>query len=219
MIICLGGQKGGTGKSTTSVSLAAWLAEQGRDVMLIDANAAQGTASNWAERRSKNPDLRQVHCVEKSGNIYETIRDLAKRYDEIIIDTGGQDSKELRTALPTSNLFLTTVRPSQADIETLVYVAEVVEMAKDLNPTLDARILITNAPPNPAVKLVDEARELLGDLGDVFKLCTTVIYNRKAYIDALTSGMGAHESGNPKAISEIESLAKEIYQWSKKNKK
>ena len=134
MIICVGGQKGGTGKSTTAVHtaialaavcLTAWLAGQKRDVLLIDANSAQGTASNWAERRSSyHADLPRVNCVEKSGNIYDAVRDLAQRYDEVIIDSGGQDSKELRTALPTSHMLLTPTRPSQADIETLIYVAE-----------------------------------------------------------------------------------------------
>lgn len=220
MIICVGGQKGGTGKSTTAVCLASWLAGQGRDVLLVDANAAQGTASNWAERRSSNhPGLPPVNCVEKSGNIYESVRDLAKRYDEVIIDSGGQDSKELRTALPTSHLLLTPTRPSQADIETLVYVSELVDQARDFNPQLEARVLITNAPPNPAVKLVEEARELLTELDDTFSVCSTVIFNRKAYIDALTGGLGVHELHNPKATAEIESLGKEILQWQKKSKK
>lgn len=220
MIICIGGQKGGTGKSTTAICLAAWLAGKKRDVMLVDANALQGTASNWAERRATNhPSLPPVNCVEKSGNIYETVRDLAKRYDEVVIDSGGQDSKELRTALPTTHLLLTPTRPSQADIETLVYVAELVNQARDFNPNLVARVLITNAPPNPAVKLVDEARELLSELNDTFSLASTVIYNRKAYIDALTGGLGAHELSNPKAAAEIESLGKEVLAWQKKNKK
>lgn len=220
MIICVGGQKGGTGKSTTAVCLAAWLASKKRDVMLVDANATQGTASNWADRRANNhPDLPQVHCVEKSGNIYETVRDLAKRYDEVIVDSGGQDSKELRTALPTAHLLLTPTRPSQADIETLVYVAHLVSQARDFNPKLEARVLITSAPPNPAIKLVQEARELLSELSDTLSLCSTVIYNRKAYIDALTGGLGAHEMANHKAAAEIESLGKEVLTWQKKNKK
>lgn len=220
MIICVGGQKGGTGKSTTAVCLAAWLAGKKRDVLLIDANSAQGTASNWAERRaSYHPELPKVHCVEKSGNIYDSVRDLATRYDEVIIDSGGQDSKELRTALPTSHILLTPTRPSQADIETLVYVAELVGQARDFNPGLEARVVITNAPPNPAVKLVDEAIGLLSDLSDTFSVAETVIYNRKAYIDALTAGVGVHELNNPKASAEIEALGKEVLKWQKKNKK
>ncbi|MBD3557525.1 AAA family ATPase [Planktothrix sp. FACHB-1355] len=219
MIICVGGQKGGTGKSTTAVCLAAWLAGQGRDVLLVDANVAQGTASNWAERRSANEKLPRLTCIEKSGNIYDTVRDLAKKYDEVIIDSGGQDSKELRTALPTSHLLLTPTRPSQADIETLVYVADLVDKARDFNPKLEARVIITNAPPNPAVKLVEEAKELLAELSETFSVCSTVIYNRKAYIDALTAGMGVSEMNNTKAAAEIESLGKEIMGWQKKSKK
>jgi chromosome partitioning protein len=213
MIICVGGQKGGTGKSTTAVCLAAWLAGEGKDVLLVDANATQGTASNWAERRLANDGVPKLTCIEKSGNIYETVRNMATKYDFVVIDSGGQDSKELRTALPTSHLLLTPTRPSQADIETLVYVADLVEKARDFNPQLEARVLITNAPPNPAIKLVDEARELLVELGETFSICQTVIFNRKVYIDALTGGLGVTEMGNTKAADEIESLGREITGW------
>ena len=125
----------------------------------------------------------------------------------------------MRTALPTAHLLLTPTRQSQADIETLVYVADLVDKARDFNPALEAWVLITNAPSNPAVKLVDEARELLKELNDTFSVCSTVIYNRKAYIDALTAGKGGHEINNPKAAAEIESLGREIMKWQKKNKK
>lgn len=210
MITLLGGQKGGTGKSTVATNIAALLATQGRDVLLIDANAAQGTASNWAARREE-ADLPKVACVEKSGNIHSALRDLAGRYDEIVVDTGGQDSKEFRTALLAADLLITPIRPSQADAETLIYVGDLVERAREMHPALKAMILITAAPAHPAIKLVQETRELLGELG-AFTLADSLIYNRKIYIDAMVTGAGVIEMDpRSKAAAEIASLAKEVY--------
>ena len=49
MILLLGGEKGGTGKSTLATNLAAWLAVAGRDVILVDTDV-QRTAAHWVDR-------------------------------------------------------------------------------------------------------------------------------------------------------------------------
>jgi chromosome partitioning protein len=107
MIVLFGGQKGGTGKSTISINVSALLASQGKDILVVDGNATQGTISNWCERR-ESTDLPQLTYVEKSGNLYKTLDSLRDKYDHVIVDTGGQDSKEFRTAMliSLSHLFI-----------------------------------------------------------------------------------------------------------------
>ena len=209
MIVLVGGQKGGTGKSTVATNLAAWLANKGKDVMLVDGNSAQGTASNWAARR-EDTEYASISCVEKSEALHKSLMDLSSRYEEVIVDTGGQDSKEFRTALLAADILVTPIRPSQADAETLLYVADLVDIAREINDKLRSYILITNAPPHPTVKLVDETQELVSEL-EAFRMLNSVIFNRKAYIDAMPSGSGVVEMSNPKAKMEIDRLCEEIY--------
>ena len=56
MILVLGGEKGGSGKSCIAQNLAVWLQRQGSDVLLLDADP-QGTSVDWAREREQNPDL------------------------------------------------------------------------------------------------------------------------------------------------------------------
>ena len=100
MILLLGGEKGGTGKSTIATNLAAWLAVHGGDVILVDTDV-QRTAANWVDRRNLLngvPALLNgvpaVQCAERRGNVFHTLRDLAKRYEQVIVDAGGRDSEE-----------------------------------------------------------------------------------------------------------------------------
>ncbi|QIQ74813.1 Iron-sulfur cluster carrier protein (plasmid) [Pseudomonas coronafaciens] len=56
MILLLGGEKGGSGKSCLAQNLAVWLQARGGDVLLLDADP-QGTTADWAAERSAQGDL------------------------------------------------------------------------------------------------------------------------------------------------------------------
>jgi chromosome partitioning protein len=209
MIVLIGGEKGGTGKSTLATNLAAWLAQQGRDVMLVDTDP-QRTASHWVDRRNQLPELPTVHCSERHGNVFHALRDLAQRYEEVLVDAGGRDSEELRTALVAAHKVYVPLKASQPDLETSVHMNELVKLARGMNPALEARVLICMAPTNPSIHESTEAQELLTELPELIPSKVTVC-ERKVYRDAITEGRGITEMSNDKAKAEIHRLVKEIY--------
>ena len=209
MIILVGGEKGGTGKSTVATNLAVWLALEGRDVTILDADP-QATAAKWVERRNALP-LPQVHCSQRGGDVFKTAKDLAERYQVVVIDAGGRDSKELRTAMVAAEVLYVPIRASQADLETLPHVNEQVGLARSLNPALRAFALVSMGPSNPVITEIREAQALLADFTEL-ELSPSIIRDRKVYRDALLEGKGVVEMNNPQAKAEIQLLAQEIFQ-------
>lgn len=65
-IILIGGEKGGTGKTTLAVNLAALRALQGRDVLLIDTDV-QASTSYWAQSRDEAQTRPRIACIQKFG--------------------------------------------------------------------------------------------------------------------------------------------------------
>jgi chromosome partitioning protein len=210
MIVLIGSQKGGCGKSTTAVNICAKLAKNGHDVVLVDADR-QCTAANWAMDRSTNNTLAVVHCVQKYENIRDTLIDLDKRYEYVIVDAAGRDSRELRTGMTAAHVLVVPFRPSQPDLDTLPKMQEVIIQAKDLNPNLIVHGLLTMAPTNPVIHEVAEACEYLQDYPEIKLLKEAIIRDRKIYRDAMSEGMGVVEMNNPKATDEIESLVREVF--------
>jgi chromosome partitioning protein len=160
MILLLGGEKGGTGKSTLATNMAVHLTRAGRDVLLLDADR-QGTASNWTTERAEHQKLPQVVCVQRYGNLFQTVKDLARRYQEVIIDAGGRDSEELRSAMVIANKFYSPFRPSQGDLWTAEHLASLVTMARGLNPSLEVFAVLSLAPTNPRIQEIQEASALI----------------------------------------------------------
>ncbi len=98
MIVLIGGEKGGSGKSCLAQNLAVYLQTASRDVLLLDTDP-QGTTTDWAQEREDNDGLVSLASVQASGNVRQTLLDLAKRYEDVVIDAGGQDSEALRSAM------------------------------------------------------------------------------------------------------------------------
>ena len=208
MIILIGSQKGGCGKSTTSVNISAELAGRGHDVVIVDADR-QCTSANWAMDRIENPVLAKIHCVQKYENIRDTLLDLDQRYEYVIVDAAGRDSRELRTGMTAAHSLIVPFRPSQPDLDTLPNMQDIIIQAKDLNPDLKVYGLITMAPTNPIIHEEADARECLMDYPEI-ELLSTMIRDRKVYRDAMSDGLSVVEMDNPKAKAEIKKLIEEI---------
>lgn len=211
-IILIGGEKGGTGKTTLAVNLAALRALQGRDVLLIDTDI-QASASYWAQSRDEAGTQPRVACIQKFGKGLQTeVRDLAKRYQDLIIDAGGRDSLELRAALVIAERVYIPIQPSQFDIWTLGRMDDLVKTAQGFNPELQARVVISRASTNPSVNEVAEAQNLLADFEHV-QLSSVVIRDRIAYRKAARDGLSVEElkPTDPKAGEEIQALFQEVF--------
>lgn len=210
MILLIGGEKGGTGKSTLSTNIAAHLSQKGEDVLLLDADP-QSTSSKWVARRNKNfSNLPPIHCLQKTGDIFETVKDIASRYQQVIIDAGGRDSEELRTAMLVTRKIYIPIRASQPDLETIVHMSKLLKVAKSMNRNLEAKAILSIAPTHPFINEVQEASELLKKVDGLF-LSDCIIRDRKCYRDAMSEGRGVVEMESGKAKAEIKLLVDEIY--------
>lgn len=212
MIILIGGEKGGTGKTTLATNLAAMRALKGRDVLLIDTDP-QGSANYWAQSRDDEKVTPRVACVQKFGKgLPAEVNDLKRRYQDIIIDAGGRDSVELRSALVVTQKVYIPIQPSQFDIWTLNQMDELVETAKGFNPELQAKVIISRSSTNPSVHEAKDTCNLLGDFSNL-GLAAGFICDRIAYRKAAKDGLSVIElkPKDPKAVEEMELFYQEVF--------
>ena len=84
MIITVGSNKGGTGKTTTATNIAIALTSKEKDVCLIDADF-QRSSSKWYQDRQESRIFPTITLVEKYDNISNTIEELNKKFDYIVL--------------------------------------------------------------------------------------------------------------------------------------
>jgi|LauGreDrversion2_2_1035103.scaffolds.fasta_scaffold06425_3 chromosome partitioning protein len=213
MILTVGGEKGGPGKTTISTNLAAIANTNGGDVLLINTDP-QDSAGFWASNRiSLYPTKKQIPCISLRGEmIAKDIQDLSHRYKLVIIDAGGRDSVELRAALVVTELFLIPLRPSQFDVWTLPKLQELLGMVAPINPTLKALVVANQVHPTSFDRSRLELEKLLSDYPRIH-LLKTMIGSRAAYQNAICEGLSVTEmlKKDPKANSEILGLYREVF--------
>lgn len=212
MILLIGGEKGGTAKSTTSVNLAVLRAKAGKKIILVDTDM-QKSSSNWAATRAENDSLVKVECIEKTGKgLRQTLLDLAESYEDIIVDAGGQDSLEFRMAMTAADIVYSPIRTSQLDLETLPKVESILEEVQMINPDLIVKVVITSAPTNPLMPDIKNAQDFINEF-ELLQLAKSSTMYRVAYQRSIEEGKAVSEMDDEdkKATAEMEALYNEVF--------
>jgi chromosome partitioning protein len=205
MIISLVNQKGGVGKTTIAINLAACLSRRNLNILLIDGDP-QGSVLQWQSiADSKAFDVRH----HSSSTLDSSIRDLARGYDHVVIDAPPAMGEITRSILAVSGLAIIPIGPSPLDIWSSKETLSLLKQARKRNRNLTSKLLISRKIPT--TRLAREAREATETYAmEVFQ---TEISQRIAFVEAMISGLSVLQyAPNSKAASEIESLCEEVLQ-------
>jgi len=213
MILLVASEKGGTGKTTLATNIAAIRAAKVGDVLLLDTDR-QGSASYWSTTRDQTEGHAPVICVQKFGVIDKDIERLSTRFKDIIIDAGGCDSVELRSAFLVADKIYIPTQASQFDIWAINSIERMFLNAKTFNPDAEAYIIINRASTHSAMRDTEDASEFVKEL-ESFKLSRAVVRERVAFRRAARDGVSVNElkarAFDAKACAEIMDLYKEVY--------
>ena len=211
MIVVVGGIKGGSGKTTIATNLAVMRAQNGHDVLLVDADD-QETASDFTMLRNERAAAEATYTsIKLTGQAVrtETLR-LAGKYDDVVIDTGGRDTTSQRAALTVADVLLVPFVPRSFDVWTLEKVGELVGEMRIANPDLRAYVFINRADPTGRDN--DEAAEALRDTDGLVFIATS-LGARKAFGNAASQGLAVSElrPQDVKATQEVGTLYRYLY--------
>jgi chromosome partitioning protein len=212
MILMVGGEKGGVGKTTLATHMAVARKSQGRSVVLVDADS-QGTSSTWSDARKEHPEVPQFPCVSlRGGKVHVELKELARHYDDLVVDTGGADSQEFRSAMLAADTLLMPLRPGSFDFWTLLKMQEVVALAEGFNDKLKALVCLSQVPPSAGDRARREASEVLAEMPR-FTLLRSMTVFRAAFNHSAGEGLSVDEMPrrDAKASTEIAFLHDELY--------
>lgn len=192
-------QKGGAGKTTLAVHLAAAAQDAGTIALIVDTDP-QATASQWAAwRQDKPPEVIDSSPPRLAVKIRQA-REQGAQW--IVIDTPPHADSAARAAVEVADLVLIPCRPSAFDLSAIETTAKLVQLLRK-----PAYVVFVAGPPN-AFRVYQEAGELVESYGT--RPCPLQIPDRAAY---------RHASAEGRTVMELEPAGKaaedirQIYKW------
>jgi chromosome partitioning protein len=204
VIIGVLNQKGGVGKTTLSVNIAAALARTGQRVLLIDADP-QGSALDWAAAREGDPLFAVVGLPKPS--IHKELSVVGEGYDHIVIDGPPRVTDLARSAIMASDVVLVPVQPSPYDIWAADEVVKLIQEASVFKENIKSFFVINRKIANTAIGR--DVREAL----EAYNLPTleASVVQRVVFAEAAAVGKAVYEQDRDGIASqEIEAVVSEL---------
>jgi chromosome partitioning protein len=209
VIIGILNQKGGVGKTTLSVNLAAALAHRGGRVLLIDGDP-QGSALDWAAAR-QDPPLFAVVGLPKPS-IHKELPVVGQGYDHIVIDGPPRVTDLARSAIMASDVVVIPVQPSPYDIWAAEEVVKLVDEASHFKETQKSCFVINRRIANTAIGR--DVRDALSAYP--VQVLRSSITQRVIFAEAAAQGRAVFEvDRDGLAASEIEAVLAELLEYAK----
>ena len=212
MIVALTGQKGGVGKSTLAICIAAELLARRHKVLLVDADP-QGTIRTWGEVAAEaGQTMPSIVSMGSTMHRPEQLPTVSAGYDHVIIDCPPRHGDIQRSALMVADMAILPCGPSSADAWALAASIDLINEARTLRPELEVRIVITRKQVRTA--LGRSAREELTKSG--IELLKSELGYRVAFAESLGAGLGVTTyAPRDAAAEETRSLVNELLLWEK----
>jgi chromosome partitioning protein len=204
VILAVMNQKGGAGKTTLALNIAAAMAADEKKVLLIDADPQQ-TAQDWAAIRTASPTFQVVGLAKPV--LHRDLPKLAADYDHVVIDGAPRNYEVARSAIASADYVLIPVQPSGADFWASRETVTLVKEAKGFKETQKAAFVVSRKIGRTVLgRTIQQA--LAGFELPILKAGTT---QRVIYAEALTGGTTVIEmQPYSEASYEIKRILKEI---------
>jgi chromosome partitioning protein len=204
-IVAVAGNKGGTGKTTLSLNLAAGLSRRD-SVIIVDADPQQ-SAYQWRLVGDEGNGLPAV--VAAAHGLDKTVDALRTAHRFVVIDCPPSiKAPQTEHALRLADYALIPVQPSPMDLWATTHIARVVEKLRPENPKLKALIVMSQIEPRTTLsRLMPEAAAEL-DL----PVADASIGRRSIHRHCVLAGRTVFQAGKrgEAAAAEIEALITEV---------
>jgi chromosome partitioning protein len=205
LIVGLCNQKGGVGKTSIAVNLAAVFATAGSRVLLVDADP-QGSALAWSAAREPAPLFPVVGMPKPT--LHRDLPEIARDYDVVVIDGAPRVNELGRAAIMASDLVIIPVQPSPYDVWATQDVVGLVREAQVFKERLRAVFVINRKIVNTAIGR--DVGTALAEFG--FPIAEVALCQRVIYAESAAQGLSVIEAApTSEAAREITRFAETIY--------
>ena len=201
MILGVLNQKGGVGKTTLALNLAACFARGGLTALVVDADP-QASALTWSSVREGEPLFPVVGMAKPT--LHRDLPGVAASYDVVLIDGAPRVNDLGRATILASDLVIIPVQPSPYDVWASEETVTLVREAQQFKENLKAVFVINRKIVNTAIgKGVEEA---LGEYP--FPVSPAHVCQRVVFAESAATGRSVFEvAATSDAAREIEALA------------